>query len=382
MTTQSMEIRMVDTITQYNLIKEEVDAAVAEVISTGAYINGPAVKRFTANFKDYLGAKSVIPCANGTDALQIALMALDLQPGDEVITSPFTFFATAEVIALLGLIPVFVDVDPGTFNIDPAKLEAAITPKTKCIIPVHLFGQPSEMESIMEIATRHQLWVVEDNAQAIGSDYTFKDGRTQKAGMIGHIGCTSFYPSKNLGAYGDGGAIFTNDEELGEKLLMICNHGSKERYYHERIGVNSRLDSIQGAILDVKLGHLDRYNASRAAAAAKYDELLAGVEGIEIPKRAPNTTHVFHQYTLQITEGRERRDRLQAQLAELKIPAMVYYPVPLHEQEAYAPYGFKKGDFPISEALSEKVISLPMHSELDNAQIEYIVQHLLACYHK
>ena len=373
---------MVDTITQYHHIKAEVDSAVAEVINSGAYINGPAVKNFTAHLAEYLGAKSVIPCANGTDALQIALMALDLQPGDEVITSPFTFFATAEVIALLGLIPVFVDVLPDSYNLDPSKIEEAITPKTKCIIPVHLFGQPCDMEPIMEIANRRKLWVVEDNAQAIGSKYTFSDGRTEVAGMIGHIGCTSFYPSKNLGAYGDAGAIFTNDEALGEKLLMICNHGSKQKYYHERIGVNSRLDSIQAAILDVKLGYLDSYNAAREAAASQYDALLAGVEGLEIPSRTSNSTHVFHQYTLRVLAGRERRDRLQAQLAERKIPSMVYYPVPLHVQEAYAPYGFKKGDFPISEALSEEVISLPMHSELTSAQVEYIVQNLLDCYHQ
>jgi UDP-2-acetamido-2-deoxy-ribo-hexuluronate aminotransferase len=382
MTTTTMEIKMVDTITQYRHIQKEVDAAIHEVLESGAYINGPAVKRFTQNFAAYLGAKQVIPCANGTDALQIALMALDLKPGDEVITSPFTFFATAEVIALLGLIPVFVDVDPDTFNMDPAKLEAAITSDTKCIIPVHLFGLVSDMEAIMEVANRHGLWVIEDNAQAIGAKYTFKDGHQEVAGLIGHIGCTSFYPSKNLGAYGDAGAIFTNDAEMGEKLLMICNHGSRVRYYHERIGVNSRLDSIQAAVLDVKLRHLDAYTATRQQVASWYDELLGNVEGIAVPGRAANADHVFHQYTLRILAGREKRDQMQKLLADRKIPSMVYYPVPLHVQEAYAPYGFQEGDFPVSESLSEEVISLPMHSELDRAQVEYIVQHFLDCYHQ
>lgn len=375
-----MDIKMVDTVGQYRHIQAEVDAAIREVLETGAYINGPATKRFTENFARYLGAKAVIPCANGTDALQIALMALDLQPGDEVITSPFTFFATAEVIALLGLIPVFVDIDPDTFNLDPAKLEAAITPETRCIIPVHLFGLTSDMEPIMELADRHGIWVIEDNAQAIGSEYTFKDGRRQKAGLIGHIGSTSFYPSKNLGAYGDAGALYTNDPVLAEKLLMICNHGARKKYHHERIGVNSRLDTIQAAVLDVKLRHLDAYNATRQQAASWYDELLGNVEGISIPGRPANSTHVFHQYTLRIHAGCEKRDRVQALLAERKIPTMVYYPVPLHTQEAYASYGFKKGDFPISEASCEQVISLPIHSELDRAQVEYIVQHFLACF--
>ncbi len=377
-----MNIKMVDTIGQYRHIKEEVDAAIHEVLETGAYINGPAVKRFTENFAKYLNAKSVVPCANGTDGLQIALMALDLKPGDEVITSPFTFFATAEVIALLGLVPVFVDIDPSTFNIDPAKLEAAITPKTRCIIPVHLFGLCSDMEPIMEIANRRGLWVVEDNAQAIGSDYTFADGHSLKAGLIGHIGCTSFYPSKNLGAYGDAGANFTNDAALGEKMLMICNHGSRQKYYHERIGVNSRLDSIQAAVLDVKLRHLDSYTQARQAAADRYDALLGHVEGIVVPGRSTKTKHVFHQYTLRILAGRAKRDQLQAALAERKIPSMVYYPVPLHVQEAYAPFGFKMGDFPVSELCSEQVISLPMHSELDRAQVDYIVEQFLACYHQ
>ena len=378
----TMDIKMVDTVGQYRRIQAEVDAGIREVLETGAYINGPATKRFTENFAIYLGAKAVIPCANGTDALQIALMALDLQPGDEVITSPFTFFATAEVIALLGLIPVFVDINPETFNLDPAKLEAAITPETRCIIPVHLFGLTCDMEPIMALADKHGIWVIEDNAQAIGSEYTFKDGHKEKAGLIGHIGSTSFYPSKNLGAYGDAGALYTNDPVLAEKLQMICNHGARKKYHHERIGVNSRLDTIQAAVLDAKLKHLDEYTAARQQAAAWYDELLGNVEGISIPGRPANSTHVFHQYTLRIHAGRERRDRLQAQLAERKIPTMVYYPVPLHTQEAYASYGFNKGDFPVSEASCEQVISLPIHSELDRAQVEYIVQHFLACFHQ
>jgi UDP-2-acetamido-2-deoxy-ribo-hexuluronate aminotransferase len=345
------------------------------------YIGGPYVTRFRENLGKYLGVNHMVACANGTDALQIALMALELQPGDEVITSPFTFFATAEVIALLGLVPVFVDIDPSTFNIDAALIEAKITPRTKCIIPVHLFGQNAELEAIMEIAHRHNLYVIEDNAQAIGADYHFQDGRTVRGGGIGHIGCTSFYPSKNLGAYGDAGAIFTNDPTWGDRLQVICNHGSHKKYYHERIGVNSRLDAIQAAVLDIKLRHLDTYTAKRQEAAAWYDELLGGVEGILTPGRAPFSTHVFHQYTLRILAGRAKRDELQAKLAERKIPSMVYYPVPLHIQEAYASYGFKNGDFPISEMCSEQVISLPMHSELDRAQVEYVVKNLLECYH-
>ena len=333
MTTKSMEIRMVDTIGQYANIREEVNAVVQEVLETGMYIGGPLVNKFKENLGKYLGTDHVIACANGTDALQVALMALDLQPGDEVITSPFTFFATAEVIALLGLRPVFVDIDPGTFNIDPAKIEAAITPRSRCIIPVHLFGQSSDMAAIMEIANRHKLWVIEDNAQAIGAEFIYPDGKRVKAGLVGQIGCTSFYPSKNLGAYGDAGAIFSNDAEMADRMQVICNHGSHKKYYHERIGVNSRLDAIQAGILDVKLRHLDEYNAARQQAAADYDELLANVPGVSIPGRSNYSTHVFHQYTIRINAGRAERDRLQTALAARKIPSMVYYPVPLHIQE-------------------------------------------------
>ncbi|MFM2375831.1 MAG: hypothetical protein RLZZ165_928 [Bacteroidota bacterium] len=379
MTITKMEIKMVDTVGQYRLIQQEVDLAVREVLETGTYINGPATRRFATNLAGYLGAHSVIPCANGTDALQVALMALDLKPGDEVITSPFTFFATAEVIALLGLTPVFVDVDASTFNMDPGRLEAAITARTRCIIPVHLFGLACDMEPVMEIANRHGLWVIEDNAQAIGSDYIFRDGRRKKAGLIGHIGTTSFYPSKNLGAYGDAGALFTDDPGLAEKVTMICNHGAKKKYHHERIGVNSRLDSIQAAVLDVKLRHLDAFNSRRRQAAGWYDQLLGGVAGISIPERPAYSSHIFHQYTVRILSGRENRDRLQSRLAERGIPTMIYYPVPLHLQEAYAPYGFKQGDFPVSEACSDQVLSLPMHSELERAEVEYIVGHLVAC---
>ncbi|MEM0997331.1 MAG: DegT/DnrJ/EryC1/StrS family aminotransferase [Bacteroidota bacterium] len=382
MTTKSKEIRMVDTITQYHHIKDEVDAAVSAVVASGMYINGPAVKQFRASLGEYLGASKVIACGNGTDALQVALMALDLAPGDEVITSPFTFFATAEVIALLGLVPVFVDIETDTYNLDPTKIEAAITDRTRCIMPVHLFGHVAHMEPIMELAEQHKLYVIEDAAQSIGADYIFSDGRRQKAGLVGHIGCTSFYPSKNLGAYGDAGAIYTNDEALGDRCQIVCNHGSHKRYHHSRIGVNSRLDSIQAAILDVKLRHLDAYNHARQTAAATYDELLAGVDGLIRPHRAPYQTHVFHQYTLRVEEGRAKRDAIQAQLRERSIPSMVYYPIPLHLQEAYAPYGFKHGDMPVAEQYSAEVISLPMHSELDREQLEYIAQNFLDVYHK
>jgi UDP-2-acetamido-2-deoxy-ribo-hexuluronate aminotransferase len=376
-----MEIRMVDTVTQYAHIRSEVDAAIRDILDTGMYIGGPYVTRFRENLGKFLDVKHMIACANGTDALQIALMALELEPGDEVITSPFTFIATAESIALLGLVPVFVDIDPHTFNIDAAQIEAKITSRTRCIIPVHLFGQNAELEAIMEIADRHQLFVIEDNAQAIGADYIYRDGRRVKGGGIGHIGCTSFYPSKNLGAYGDAGAIFSNDATYGDRLQLICNHGSHKKYYHDRIGVNSRMDAIQAAVLDTKLRHLDTYTQARQAAAAWYDELLGDVDGLVIPGRAPYSTHVFHQYTLRILAGRAKRDQIQAQLAERKIPSMIYYPVPLHTQKACAPYGYQHGDFPASELCCEQVISLPMHSELDRAQVEYVVKNFLECYH-
>lgn len=375
-----MTIRMVDTLTQYEHIREEVDAAIADVLRSGAYINGPWVNNFRQHLGDYLGVKHVIACANGTDALQIALMALELEPGDEVITAPFTFFATAEVVALLKLKPVFVDVDPNTFNLDVSQLEAAITPRTKVILPVHLFGLPADMAPIMDIAEKHGVFVVEDNAQALGSTYTFPSGLTKKAGAIGHIGCTSFYPSKNLGAYGDAGAIFTNDDELANRLQTICNHGSNVRYYHERIGVNSRLDSMQAAVLDIKLRHLDKYNASRSIAADLYDEFFSGTEGIATPARTANGKHVFHQYTLRILPGREKRDAMQKMLQERGVPSMIYYPVSLHQQEAYAEFGYKDGDFPVSEQLTAEVLSLPMHSELTPDQVEYIAKAVIDCF--
>lgn len=382
MTTTPMTVRMVDTIGQYQRIQSEIDAAVTEVIHSGMYINGPAVKSFKANLAEYLGAKHVIPCGNGTDALQIALMSLGLEVGDEVITTPFTFIATAEVIALLGLKPVFVDIGNETFNLDAAAIEAVITDKTKVIMPVHLFGQPAEMKTVMDVAAKHNLYVIEDNAQAIGSDYVFPDGTKVKAGMVGHIGCTSFYPSKNLGAYGDGGAIFTNDDALAEQLACIANHGMKRRYYHDYVGINSRLDSVQAAILDVKLKYLDEYNAARAKAADLYDSHFGPIEGLVTPVRKENCSHVFHQYTLRVLAGREKRDAIREGLNAANIPSGVYYPVSLHLQTAYQVYGYKEGDFPVSEKMSEEVISLPMHSELDEAQVAYVAKTFIDLYNK
>lgn len=368
---------MVDLKAQYTNIQAQVDAEVLEVIRSGAFINGPKVKQFQADLEAYLGVKHVIPCGNGTDALQIALMALDLQPGDEVLVPAFTFAATAEVIALLRLKPVMVDVDPDTFNVTTEILEAAITENTKAIVPVHLFGQTCDMEPILALAKKHNLGVVEDNAQAIGATYTFADGTKKAAGCLGHIGSTSFYPSKNLGAYGDGGAIFTNDDELAAKIRMVCNHGMGRRYYHDIVGVNSRLDSIQAAILGVKLKNLDTYCADRQAAADYYDKALAGIDGLITPKRQHNSTHVFHQYTLRVTNG--KRDELQAFLKEKGIPSMVYYPVPLYEQEAYKNAGATKIDFlPNTDMLCKEVISLPMHSEMNDEILKAIVEGVKA----
>lgn len=380
MTSEPMTIRMVDTITQYAGIKAEVDEAFREILNSGAYINGPHVRQFKQNLAEYLGAEAVIPCANGTDALHVALMALDLKPGDEVIVPSFTWCSPAEMVAIMNLKPVFCEVDPVNFNMDPKGLESVITEKTKCIIPVHLYGQPAEMEGIMEVANRHNLFVIEDNAQSIGSDYSYSDGRKVKTGLIGHIGTTSFYPSKNLGAYGDAGAIFTNDAALADKIQLICNHGSRKRYYHEALGVNSRLDSFQAAVLDIKLRHLDAYNANRQAAASWYDAHFGEVEGLIIPQRTSYGTHVFHQYTLRITEGREKRDRIQGEMMAAGVPAMIYYPVPVHLQEAYAHFGGKVGDLPVTELLSEQVLSLPMHSELDKTQVDYIAGKFLEFY--
>lgn len=369
-------IQMVDLKVQYQNIKAEVDAALQNVMNNTAFINGPEVKAFQEELEKHLGVKHVIPCANGTDALQIAMMALDLQPGDEVITASFTYVATAEVIALLKLKPVLVDVDPNTFNIDPAAIEKAITPKTKAIVPVHLFGQCADMDPIMEISRKHNLYVIEDTAQAIGAKYTHRDGSQTTAGCIGHIGATSFFPSKNLGCYGDGGALFTNDDKLAESMRMIANHGQKVRYYHDSIGVNSRLDSMQAAILRIKLRKLDEYTAARNRAADFYDRAFADIPQLKTPARANNSTHVFHQYTL-VTSGIDRF-QMQEQLAAKNIPSMVYYPVPLHMQKAYTDPRYKEGDFPITEELCKHVISLPMHTELTQEQLDLIVQEVKA----
>ncbi|MGC8864558.1 MAG: DegT/DnrJ/EryC1/StrS family aminotransferase [Bacteroidales bacterium] len=369
------KIHMVDLHTQYEKIKPAIDKAIQEVIDSTAFINGPAVKDFQHDLEQYLGVKHVIPCGNGTDALQIAMMALGLKPGDEVITADFTFVATVEVIALLGLTPVLVDVDPNTFNIDPAAIEKAITPRTRAIVPVHLFGQCADMDAIMDIARRHNLYVIEDACQAIGADFHSDEGWTRKAGTIGHIGCTSFFPSKNLGCYGDGGAIFTNDDELARMIRGIANHGMFVRYYHDYVGVNSRLDSIQAAILRVKLPYLDEYAAARNRAAAFYDEAFRNIPKLKIPARFSKSSHVFHQYTL-VAQGIDR-DSLIKFLAEKDIPAMVYYPVPLHMQKAYRTDRYSEGDFPVTEMLSKNVFSLPMHTELDEEQLEYITRHVI-----
>lgn len=368
-------IQMVDLKAQYAKIKTEVDTAIQEVIDNAAFINGKAVTDFAASLTAYMGAKHVIPCANGTDALQIAMMALDLQPGDEVITPSFTYVATTEVIALLRLQPVFVEVDAKSFCVDPAAVEKAITPKTKAIVPVHMFGQSADMEAIMDIAKRHNLYVIEDTAQAIGSDYTFKDGSTKKAGTIGTIGTTSFFPSKNLGCYGDGGAIFTNDDALATRLKMIANHGQSKRYYHDLVGCNSRLDSIQAAVLNCKLPHLDEYAAARRKAADYYDKAFANHPKIKTPYRSPFSKHVFHQYTL-ILEGVDR-DGLNAFLAENGIPSMVYYPVPAHRQKMFDAFGGAAFDLKITDWLTERVISLPMHTELDDEQLSLISSKVL-----
>lgn len=362
---------MVDLKGQYQKIKEVVDASIAEVLDTTAYINGPQVHQFQKNLETYLGVKHVIPCANGTDALQIAMMGLGLKPGDEVITADFTFAATVEVIALLQLTPVLVDVDPKTFNIDVDAIKKAITPKTKAIVPVHLFGQCANMEAIMDIAKEHNLYIIEDNAQAIGATYTYSDGRKAKIGTVGHVASTSFFPSKNLGCYGDGGAIFTNDDALAHQLRGIVNHGMYERYHHDVVGVNSRLDSIQAAVLDTKLKHLDTYNAARLKAANAYDKAFEDHANIVTPYReGSEDNHVFHQYTLKV-KGTDR-DALVKHLNENGIPCGVYYPIPLHLQKAYKDSRYKEEDFVVTNQLVKEVISLPMHTELEDDQIEFI----------
>jgi len=363
-------ISMVDLKSQYTNIKQDIDSAISSVIDNTGFIRGKEVKEFEKELADYLNIKHVISCGNGTDALQIAMMALGLQPGDEVITTNFTFIATVEVIALLKLKPVLVDVYHDTYNINIEEVKKAITPKTKAIVPVHLFGQSAYMEQIMQIADEHNLYVIEDNAQAIGADYTFTDGTVKKTGTIGHIGCTSFFPSKNLGCYGDGGALFTNDDVLAEKISVITNHGSKVKYYHDVIGVNSRLDTLQAAILKVKLPLLDNYCNARRQAAEFYNTAFAKIEELQTPETAPFTTHVFHQYTLKVKNG--KRDILKQWLNDNNIPAMIYYPVPLHLQKAFAEYKDSSKNYPVTEKLSEQVLSLPMHTELDNEQLHYI----------
>lgn len=362
---------MVDLKGQYEKIKSEVDAAVVSVMGSSAFINGPEVSTFQKELEEYLGVKHVIPCANGTDALQISLMALGLKPGDEVITADFTFAATVEVIALLGLKQVLVDVDKDTMTMNVKAMERAITPRTKAIIPVHLFGQTADMAPIMAVAEKYGIAVVEDTAQAIGADYTFPDGAVKKAGTIGTLGATSFFPSKNLGCYGDGGAIFTNDDELAHRVRGIVNHGMYRRYYHDEIGVNSRLDSIQAAILRIKLRRLDEYNAARREAAAMYDKALADCPKVATPYIAPYSHHVFHQYTLQLADGVDR-EALIAHLNGKGIPAMIYYPVALRKQKAYDTHDYDDSQYPNTDLLVQRVVSLPMHTELDQEQVDYI----------
>jgi len=362
---------MVDLKAQYNQIKSDVDTAIQEVIDKTAFINGPDVGAFAEELQKYLDVKHVIPCANGTDALQIAMMALGFKPGDEVITASFTYVATAEVIALLGLVPVLVDVHPDTFNLDIRAVEAAITDKTVAIVPVHLFGQCAHMEPLMAVANKHGLHVIEDTAQALGSQYTFSDGRKAFAGTMGSIGATSFFPSKNLGCYGDGGALFTNNDEYAAAMRMIANHGQRVRYYHDSIGVNSRLDTIQAAILRIKLRHLDAYSSARRSLADAYDRAFAEFSQLITPFRSPFSVHVFHQYTLRCTGV--SRDILKEHLESKGIPAMIYYPVPLHMQKAYTDPRYKQGDFPVTEMLCAQVLSLPMHTEMQEDQLQHII---------
>jgi len=370
---------MVDLKTQYQKLKPEIDKAVIDVLESSAFINGKPVQQFAEAFSNYLGVKHVIPCANGTDALQIAMMALGLAPGDEVITPSFTYIATTEVVALLRLTPVFVEVDAKTFCIDPESLRKAITPKTKAIVPVHLYGQAANMEAIMQIAKEHNLYVIEDNAQATGCDYTFSDGTIKKTGSIGTVGATSFFPSKNLGAYGDGGAVFTNDDELAAKMRLIANHGQSKRYYHDVVGCNSRLDTVQAAILNIKLRELDSYIAARRKVADYYDAAFANHPNITTPYRAANNNHVFHQYTL-LLEGIDRNG-LNEHLAAKQIPSMIYYPVPGHKQKMFSAFNLGDVYLPVTDWLTERVISLPMHTELDEEQLSYITESVLAFPH-
>ncbi len=366
---------MVDLKAQYGNLRSEIDAAIESVLQSTAFIKGPDVKLFEEELQAFMGVRHVISCANGTDALRIAMMVLGLKPGDEVITTDFTFVATAEAAALLGLKVVFVDPDPGTFNISADAIEKAITGRTRLIVPVHLFGQCADMETIMEIAGRHNIYVIEDAAQATGADYHFRNGTTKKAGTIGDIGTTSFFPSKNLGCFGDGGALYTNNDEYGSKLRSISNHGMKVRYSYSDIGVNSRLDTIQAAILRAKLKHLSSFNEARQKAAAIYDEAFSECSSIEIPERTAYSSHIFHQYTIRIKNG--LRDNLKSWLSSVKIPSMIYYPGPLHMQEAYRPLGYGENDFPVTAALCREVLSLPMHPEIEQEQLDHIIVNIL-----
>jgi UDP-2-acetamido-2-deoxy-ribo-hexuluronate aminotransferase len=370
------KIQMVDLKTQYLNIKNELNSAVQDVFDETSFINGPQVDKFASELCEYTGAKFIIPCANGTDALQIAMMALDFKPGDEIIVPAFTYIATVEVISLLGLIPVFIDVDEFTFNMNTDQLEAKITNKTVGIVTVHLYGQCANMEEILKISKANGLRVIEDTAQAIGSIYTFSDGSKKQAGTMGNIGTTSFFPSKNLGCYGDGGAIFTNDATLAQKIKMIANHGQNVKYFHDSIGVNSRLDTLQAAILSVKLKYLDKYTKSRNEVAEKYDIAFKNSTNIIIPKRNINSTHVFHQYTIILNETIDR-EAFKNYLSSCGIPTMVYYPLPLHLQKAYLNYGGKEGQFPVSEKLCKHVLSLPIHTEMGNEEQDYIIEHIL-----
>lgn len=365
------KIQMVDLVSQYEKIKPSIDVAIQDVIHNAQFINGPAVSRFQTDLQEYLGVKHVIPCANGTDALQIAMMALGLKPGDEIITPSFTYIATTEVVALLGLTPVFVEVDAQTFCMDSTVIEAAITSKTKAIVPVHLYGQAANMNAIMEIAEKHQLFVIEDNAQAIGSDYHLSNGKKVKTGTIGHIGCTSFFPSKNLGCFGDGGALCTNNDELARKIKMIANHGQEQKYVHDVVGCNSRLDTIQAAVLEVKLRQLDNYIDARREVAERYDEAFAGIPSVRIPFRADDSRHVFHQYTLVLKNA--NRNDLQEHLSANDIPSMIYYPIPAHKQKMFADFESSNTELPTTDWLTERVISLPIHTEIDEEQQEFII---------
>jgi UDP-2-acetamido-2-deoxy-ribo-hexuluronate aminotransferase len=374
-----MKIEMVDLKGQYQKIKTEIDQAMINCVESAEFINGKLVAEFSDNLAKFVGAKHVIPCANGTDALQIALMALNLKPGDEVIVPAFTYVATAEVIALLNLVPVMVDVMPDDFSINLEQVKQSITPKTKAIVPVHLFGQCAGMEELLLIAKENNIYVVEDTAQAIGAEYTFKDGSIQQAGTMGDVGTTSFFPSKNLGCYGDGGAIFTNNDELATRLKMMANHGQSKKYQHDVIGVNSRLDTLQAAILNIKLKHLNEYCAARNSAADYYDHELKNIDGLITPVRVSNSTHVFHQYTMKIKDG--KRDALKNYLQEKGIPSMVYYPFPLHFQKAYQSNRFPKGSLPISEKLCEEVLSLPIHTEMTVEMQNFIINTIKEFYH-